>query len=508
MTKQIRFFLYVGFAVVGMFVGPAVADPACEAGLVGEWYVNTDTSANQYTGFGCTTGSTFSSVAEARSTCIPSHGTPHISDRHWAGTDTSSAYDGIVTSASVTTQSHLPNHNVWVSVSVQILHRCVDGPPVDCPADGTPVNRFIGGLCIGSGCQSDDEICMIPDEGPSCAGRPVRTVDASGATVVSGQYEYTGEACVDTPYNEQPTPPGLPDGCVISASGNAVCLSEENCGTVNGERFCTSDIPPATNCATNSSGGRVCLGDAPRVELPDSGDGQTPAEPDAVFTDHTDPGTPGTVNYYSSNTVNGSVNQGSGGDPDATGNCGAPGQPSCVQRGACGGPGQPACRVEIVGDTVGLAKEEGTGGGGGGDGGGAAGTISGGGGCGAAPTCSNDPIQCYHARELWELRCSLSAPTSDDAQGAASAGLADGLGESEGNPFRIPQHGEEIDLSTWFTAPVASTAECPADIDISVLDATITIPLSQICEALRIAGIFVLLGATFLSLRVFTQGFH
>ncbi|MGH8519247.1 MAG: hypothetical protein ACREUE_17490, partial [Panacagrimonas sp.] len=52
-------------------------------------------------------------------------------------------------------------------------------------------------------------------------------------------------------------------------------------------------------------------------------------------------------NYYSSTTVIGSTNHGTGGDASVEGNCGAPGQPACATKGNCGGVGQPLCKVDI-----------------------------------------------------------------------------------------------------------------------------------------------------------------
>lgn len=144
----------------------------------------------------------------------------------------------------------------------------------------------------------------------------------------------------------------------ISASGTQyVKAMPDGCGYVNGAKFCASDLPGATNCATGSDGSRVCgsasttppvpikagtgTGAVPGTVSNPAGTPAIPAEPaDATATIETadEAGTVNVYNHYDATTVN---NQGG----DGTGSTG--GTQSGNDGGTCGGPGQAKCGVTI-----------------------------------------------------------------------------------------------------------------------------------------------------------------
>jgi hypothetical protein len=79
----------------------------------------------------------------------------------------------------------------------------------------------------------------------------------------TGVVEYTGEDITDLPEIFSDAPPADP-GCIAGSDGSQICVeeSEPDCGTVNGESFCVSDIPNQ-NCIYTDNGYKVCTGDAP-----------------------------------------------------------------------------------------------------------------------------------------------------------------------------------------------------------------------------------------------------
>lgn len=317
----------------------------CPAPNTEHYYSYSSTFGGHLSG---TSWPTFSAVASAYAAAMTAQSNASLSGGRSATCSTGpgtedGANSGWVKLVCVTSNPGPPPFTTTSESWHSTNHACRAPTSPTCPTAGTPHEGVVGGLCVGDGCAAEGAICMTNDvTGLSCKASPVETISADGSKNVSGRYTYTGDTCTDAPFIEKT--PKDPQGCVTGANGKTVCMSTPGCGTVNGEAFCVSDAG-ASNCATNNvSGVRVCKGDAPTTSVPDNGTPGVPAAPDAVVT--TQPGS-SVTNVYSSSTVSNSTNYGTGGDPEASGNCGAPGQPACSTKGNCGGPGQPMCKSDI-----------------------------------------------------------------------------------------------------------------------------------------------------------------
>lgn len=244
----------------------------------------------------------------------------------------------------------------------------VDGvcvtPTTACPAAGTVMftgTRSIKGVASGSAqCYQGCNVTLSGTLVPRISLAVTPGAAASGATLYdravtvlgnsSTTWTATGTECTGGAVEASDT--------AISASGTQyVKAMPDGCGYVNGAKFCASDLPGATNCATGSDGSRVCgsasttppvpikagtgTGAVPGTVSNPAGTPAIPAEPaDATATIETadEAGTVNVFNHYDTTTVN---NQGG----DGTGSTG--GTQSGNDGGTCGGPGQGKCGVTI-----------------------------------------------------------------------------------------------------------------------------------------------------------------
>ncbi|MCK5770838.1 hypothetical protein [Algiphilus sp.] len=154
---------------------------------------------------------------------------------------------------------------------------CEPIPQCEQPA-GTPMSYYStdGGSACESGC-----VVEFAEYGLSIVGETTDPI---------AQYISTGETCgtEDPPHDGDELLGG--EECVTSASGKEVCagdaLMPKNCGTVNGDlvcidtspgcgevngqEVCEDDLPEADNCATNSSGDRICITDDGELDHPEN----------------------------------------------------------------------------------------------------------------------------------------------------------------------------------------------------------------------------------------------
>jgi hypothetical protein len=85
----------------------------------------------------------------------------------------------------------------------------------------------------------------------------------SGEYGCTGTVNYSGESATNET-NYPSSAPEATEGCIAGTDGTEVCISdnEVNCGTVNGEAFCVSDIPNQ-NCIYSDNGYKVCTNGTP-----------------------------------------------------------------------------------------------------------------------------------------------------------------------------------------------------------------------------------------------------
>lgn len=298
--------------------------------------------------------------------------------------------------------------------------------------------------------------------------RGLRILPSGGGT----EYVYGGNSCApsETPSTD------VPDGCV-QVNGINTCVDEDSpdddvCGSINGQDVCFGQDVPTEGCLTFADGSMICAENAPTPPSPDNGVPGEEAEPDAELTlvDDTIPSSED-QQYFTETTVGGSSGEqqgGAAGEGDGTEGV-----------GACDPLTQNCCVGDECDDN-----------------------ISGGTNCSTAPQCTGSPIQCYHSKKLWEVRCAFEAPSFDQMEDASDFGLDTGSEEL------IPEV-DEVDMEGFFNPGSAST-DCPNDLSFSLvgdLGGSYTIPVSQWCSLLHVIGLLVLAAAALSAARIFAGGF-
>lgn len=125
------------------------------------------------------------------------------------------------------------------------------------------------------------------------------------------------------------------------------------------------------------------------------------------------------------------------------------------------------------------------------------GTASGGVTCGAEPTCSGDPIQCNVLHQTWASRCATEQLRTD-LVGDGSA-LPD-LGP-DGDPSSVVR-SETVGVADLDSGGFGMDRQCPAPIELSVMDVSWTIDTGPVCTVFDIAGILIMIGAYIQAARI------
>lgn len=277
-------------------------------------------------------------------------------------------------------------------------------------------------------------------------------------------YVNTGQSCSNAggpPAGTQQSDPAENQVYCMTGSGGTVCgvvTPDSSCGNFNGELVCVSDVPE-NGCRPMGSGGDyICDSGASSPPAPDNGTPGQVATPDAAI-DFGDT----TYNYYTESTVTNSSSGASG-------------------TGGTGG-SEPTSDADLDGtpDSEEDQEEEGS--------------VSGGVGCDAPPVCTGDPVRCAQVEQTWRVRCMDFNQYSNPDQILSQAGI---------DPAApIPEDNLELDgldTSGWLNR------QCPADIELSVMESPITIPTGDLCMILGWIGNLVLMGASVISARILVGG--
>lgn len=314
--------------------------------------------------------------------------------------------------------------------------------------------------------------CFDVGTGVKCAMNKSGGMQIGGSWQGLIKYTYAGSACAPTDETTEETP----DGCV-NVSGILTCVDpneDENdlCGSINGNPVCFGQDVPTEGCVTFGDGSMICAELAPTPPSPDNGTPGVEATPDWEGTlTNEDAGTSEDQQYFDDGTVGGSTGEQTG---DAAGE-------------GDGTTGQGACDPNTQNCCVGDECDD---------------NISGGASCDSPPQCTGSPIQCYHSKKLWEVRCAFDAPSFDEMEDAADFGV-------DAGPDGLIPEIDEVDVTGFFNPGAAST-DCPNDLSFSLvgdLGGSYTIPVSQWCSLLHVIGLLVLAAAGLSAARIFAGGF-
>jgi len=237
---------------------------------------------------------------------------------------------------------------------------CLGG--TNCPKDTFQSMNFNDSSIVGDTppvnvCNSENSCSMV-----LVTGAPGIRLPVVGSTDVPlsrlWQYKLTGNAC--DPSNTSQKVNGAPagDNPIEGADGDLAKHGKDDtqvpngCIRMNGDMKCVNAIGPI-QCVIDAAGAMICGNGAATPPAPNTGTPGTPATPEFKI-NVTDSGgnITSTYNYYSSNTVTGSSDSGSGADQEGTGGngvCGGVGQPLCGESSSgdpCGAPGQPECAIK------------------------------------------------------------------------------------------------------------------------------------------------------------------
>lgn len=322
----------------------ARADPTCPTGETGKWTVTQSEQTML-----CSVGEIFTTAAAFQSACLPPHGTVNASNGYLHADGVQQVtYNGTGTTATSRTGMHNPSHGFSSSAaSAHAVFAC-SMPTCDIEP-GTIVE-----IPEPFGADSGQTLCVANCAASVYTGMIVGTDAGNTGTLSWATIQSGAEACTDNVINLI----NRPRTC-HNFDGHEICgYSDEVTQVGDGiidfpepdpdqESATSSDVldDDTDGCTVLPSGGAFCVIGAPGT--PDNGTPGIPAEPSATVQGQNGHIGNQTVNYYNSSTVNNSTNHGTGGDPNAPGNCGAPGQPACSTKGSCGGVGQPACVSDI-----------------------------------------------------------------------------------------------------------------------------------------------------------------
>ncbi len=257
------------------------------------------------------------------------------------------------------------------SVTYRVFGVCTAGePPSECEA-GEQGGEVVASGEGQDGCDTNG--CAVVSHAANDGslhwgtflGGPNGSDYIAQSTMVGGQC--SGSETVSSPEDysrsengvEFDLDPANPD--CVTANGDQICGSSgtgTQCYEVGGQSYCTNS---ATNCIPTPSGGRVCavnpdaLGPGEHLQDPGvpndgTGEGQTPAQPDAQM--NTGNGDSTIINYYTSNTVNNSTGDVGESDPQPT-----PGPTASPAPGECEENPQ-TCDAETNTDELKQASEE------------------------------------------------------------------------------------------------------------------------------------------------------
>lgn len=123
--------------------------------------------------------------------------------------------------------------------------------------------------------------------------------------------------------------------------------------------------------------------------------------------------------------------------------------------------------------------------------------------CDSAPTCEGDPLQCANLYQNWQILCA-SAPAEYHKESLDE--FKNGI--DDGKAF-YDETTDSVDLGLFDPAGISGwgySKSCPADIPIAIRATTFYIPVSNFCTLFDIMYIFVMLSATWISIRIFTRG--
>jgi len=124
-------------------------------------------------------------------------------------------------------------------------------------------------------------------------------------------------------------------------------------------------------------------------------------------------------------------------------------------------------------------------------------SFSGGGSCDAPPVCNGDPIQCAIATQNHEIKCALQPPDNSQL-------TAENLGITEDDTVEsLSDEDSTFDISELLDTSGFLGRSCPAPRTINLNSlGSFTLNLSPLCTLAGYVGIFVLVVASFLSIRI------
>lgn len=219
------------------------------------------------------------------------------------------------------------------------------------PAEGAPVS-----MCIDR-CKFDMDGVELTDVR---FGSWAVTGTSTGTycTGVDDGTEHRVEFDMFDPNDPGEVGTGNTGACIDSGNGFAACTDLNNprcsyigqervcsydeptgqCGQVNGEYTCLSQLSGTNQCVTTSNGAGFCIAGTSTPPGPVASDGTSPAAPDLPFTHGTgtNAGSNTTYNYYTSNTMGGNgAPDGGGGSGGDGGTGGEGGEPDPDEPGEC-----------------------------------------------------------------------------------------------------------------------------------------------------------------------------
>jgi len=124
-------------------------------------------------------------------------------------------------------------------------------------------------------------------------------------------------------------------------------------------------------------------------------------------------------------------------------------------------------------------------------------SFSGGGSCDAPPVCNGDPIQCAIATQNHEIKCALQPPDNSQL-------TAENLGITEDDTVEsLSDEDSTFDISELLDTSGFLGRSCPAPKTVNLNSlGSFTLNLSPLCTLAGYVGIFVLVVASFVSIRI------
>ncbi len=126
------------------------------------------------------------------------------------------------------------------------------------------------------------------------------------------------------------------------------------------------------------------------------------------------------------------------------------------------------------------------------------GSVTGGGSCDAPPVCDGDAIQCAILKQSFDTKCALTPPDPSEI-------TAESLGVGEDDTVESLSDEDSIfDISELLDTTGFLGGSCPAPrtINVTGLNTSFVLDLEPFCTLAEYVGIFVLVVASFISIRI------